>query len=359
MDKFKLKYSPRFIHFEEINLFHFVKQYQSGGDVYHQSYENLYNEFQEINNITTHCQINSSFDENHLIETIDYHMDLELDKVCVGITSIKIEKEDVIGQINNPSKFLTVDNKKKLFHLLQEGVQNHANIIVFPEFYIPIAWINEIANYAKSKNITIVGGLQILKSKKRCYNFIANIQPFYTDKYVFTHIREKNDYSPKEKDEYKKLNFDVKDAPNNILTIYSFNNKFRYCNRVCYEFTDITSRANLKNKVELIIVPEFNQDTNYFSNIIESTSRDILCFIAQSNTSIFGDSRILGPYSTNEKNLIRVKGGKNDIIIVDDLDILPLITFKNHMKKHNNYINANKKAKGKIEFKKPSARFFK
>ena len=164
MDKFKLKYSPRFIHFEEINLFHFVKQYQSGGDVYHQSYENLYNEFQEINNITTHCQINSSFDENHLIETIDYHMDLELDKVCVGITSIKIEKEDVIGQINNPSKFLTVDNKKKLFHLLQEGVQNHANIIVFPEFYIPIAWINEIANYAKSKNITIVGGLQILKS---------------------------------------------------------------------------------------------------------------------------------------------------------------------------------------------------
>ena len=363
LDEFKLHYSPRFIHFEEINLFHFIKQYRNGGDVYHKSYEELYNQFQEINNISTYCQISSDYDDCHLIETINYNMDWELENVCVGITSIKIEEEEVMEQLKNPDKFLTVKNKRRLFHLLQEGEQNLAKIIVFPEFYLPIAWISEIANYAKSKNITIVSGVQLLKYKKRAYNYIVNIQPFYTDrrvkyKNVFTHIREKNDYSLKEKDNLKKLGFHVKDSPISILTIYSFNNKFKYCNRVCYEFTDITSRANLKNKVELIIVPEFNMDTNYFSNIIESTARDNLCFIAQSNTSIYGDSRILGPYSTNEKNLIRVKGGENDIIIVDNLDILPLIKFKYFMEKNYNYKIANQKANGEKDFKKPSARFF-
>lgn len=111
-------------------------------------------------------------------------------------------------------------------------------------------------------------------------------------------------------------------------------------------------------KLLLIIAPEFNKDTNYFSNIIETTARDNSCFIAQANTSIYGDSRITGPYSTVEKNIISVKGGKNDIVLVDAVDINKLIEFRDKIDNGYSCDAANKKINAMPRFKTPSARFF-
>ena len=41
----------------------------------------------------------------------------------------------------------------------------------------------------------------------------------------------------------------------------------------------------------------------------------------QVNTSEYGDSRIMKPSKSVEKNMVVVKGGKNSTILIDDLDI--------------------------------------
>ena len=64
----------------------------------------------------------------------------------------------------------------------------------------------------------------------------------------------------------------------------------------------------MKSKIELLFVPQLNKDTNYFSAIVESTSRDLHCFVIQANTSAYGDSRITAPYKTEEKNILQIKG---------------------------------------------------
>ena len=59
-----------------------------------------------------------------------------------------------------------------------------------------------------------------------------------------------------------------------------------YC---CYELADICDRALFKSYSDLMIAVEWNKDTNYYSNIIESLSRDMHCFCVQVNSSGYGD----------------------------------------------------------------------
>jgi hypothetical protein len=71
----------------------------------------------------------------------------------------------------------------------------------------------------------------------------------------------------------------------------------------------------------LLIASEYNRDTNYFSNIVESISRDLHVYFAQVNTSQFGDSRITQPSRTEIKDILKLKGGENDTILVGKIDL--------------------------------------
>ena len=64
-----------------------------------------------------------------------------------------------------------------------------------------------------------------------------------------------------------------------------------YC---CYELTSIKDRAIFKDDdVNIIAAVVANKDVDYVSNIIESISRDLNCFVIQANDSAYGDSKIL------------------------------------------------------------------
>lgn len=362
IDENKIKYSPRFIHLKELNLFNFVSSYNSGGNIFERTIEKTFHSFEKMNNIKAIYPIVDNYSPEDNIETIKYKRFDSKNNIQIGVASLLIKEEDCMRSINVPDWSLTYKNKIKLFRLLKDAVDNNADFLVFPECYLPVAWLGEVAKFATQYNIAIVTGLQYVVYGDRVYNYIANIQPFQSDlvhyKNVFIHIREKYDYSPIEKKEFKKIHKIAVDAKNDVLTIYDLNGKFRYCNRVCYELTNIKNRAKMRGKVELIIAPVFNKDTNYFSNIIETTARDNSCFIAQSNTSIYGDSRITGPYCTVEKNIISVKGGKNDIVLVDKVNLNELIKFKEKVFSGYNCKAANEQAKANPNFKILSARFF-
>lgn len=132
-------------------------------------------------------------------------------------------------------------------------------------------------------------------------------------------FREKNFYAPEEKDCLYKLGYRISN-PERPLYYVIYSNGIRYSSILCFEFTDISSRASLKSKVDALFVPQLNKDTNYFSSIVESTSRDLHCLIVQANTSKYGDSRITGPYDTIHKNVVQIKGGINDVVIIGELE---------------------------------------
>jgi hypothetical protein len=357
----KLKYSPRFIHFEDLNLYRFLEYYDEGGNIFLNRINGIFDEFKEVNSIRPEFGIKQQADECG-IETISYYAMESIKKFTVGVASILLKSEDCINVVKNHKLLLTIDNKKDLFELLRTAERYQAKMVVMPELYLPIAWLGDVSHFARRAGFTVVTGLQYIRKGKRVFNFIANIQPFYTSRKIryrnlFTHIREKYDYSPVEIEALKA--YKLVNSPMDWITIYNLCGQCAYSNRLCYEFTDINSRALLKNRVDLILAPEFNKDTNYFSNIIETTVRDNMCFIAQSNTSQYGDSRITGPYNSEQKNILMIKGAKNSNMLVDDIEIYELIKYKQYIKKGYAYDKANRKCGTKKPggFKRPPARF--
>ena len=81
--------------------------------------------------------------------------------------------------------------------------------------------------------------------------------------------------------------------------------------------------------VDFLIAVEWNLDTNYFSNIAESSARDLHCYFVQVNTTQYGDSRIVSPQCTEMMNILRTKGGINETLLIGELDIHELRNFQN------------------------------
>lgn len=98
-----------------------------------------------------------------------------------------------------------------------------------------------------------------------------------------------------------------------------------YC---CYELTSIVDRSLFQSLVDAIIAVEWNHDINYYSNIIESLSRDVHCYCIQVNTSDYGDSRITQPTKTEKKDILRTKGGTNAAVLVGKIEIAKLREFQ-------------------------------
>lgn len=61
---------------------------------------------------------------------------------------------------------------------------------------------------------------------------------------------------------------------------------------------------------------------------MESLCRDIHCYCLQVNSSNYGDSRLIKPVSSDLMNMMSIKGGRNDAIIVEDVDIDGLRNFQ-------------------------------
>lgn len=90
----------------------------------------------------------------------------------------------------------------------------------------------------------------------------------------------------------------------------------------------IRDRSIFQSYIDAVIAVEWNHDVNYYSNIIESLSRDIHCYCIQTNTSEYGDSRITKPSKTENKDILRIKGGSNATAHVGTIDLEQLREFQ-------------------------------
>lgn len=88
--------------------------------------------------------------------------------------------------------------------------------------------------------------------------------------------------------------------------------------------TSLKERAKLLDSITNLFVPVLNMDTNYFSSIVDSTARELYCYVSLANTSIYGDSRITAPFKTVEKDIVKLKGGKNGYLVVGVVNISEL-----------------------------------
>ena len=64
---------------------------------------------------------------------------------------------------------------------------------------------------------------------------------------------------------------------------------------------------------DFLVAVEWNQDINHYGNIIKSLARDMHCYCIQVNEAKYGDSRIVIPTRTEERDLARNQGWEKRI----------------------------------------------
>jgi len=218
--------------------------------------------------------------------------------------------------------------------------ENIPDILIFPEVSIPYAWIHLMARFAKKNNIGIVFGVEHITIDKIVSNYSCIMLPFKIVNHtnLFINFDLKRHYAPVEKMEIEGYdNYVINENKANKTALYNWRGAvFSTIN--CYELTDISLRSQLIGKIDFLIAVEYNHDTNHFSNIIESTSRDIHCYVIQVNTSDYGDSRIVQPTKTEKKDIVKLKGGENIYVVIHDIDIKKLRDFQmqNHCMQSKN-----------------------
>lgn len=342
----KVMLSPRFIHLDEICMLNFLVNFTSGGAPSASNLHQLINKFYEINRINSkleglveescgepqESQLNLQEIKINSIRQDRFH------KLRIAIASICLdESTDIIPTIQDPKHDLTPQKKSELYALLNEAVRNQADMIVFPEFFLPVDWLEEVYTFSRKNSIAVISGLRYIIHDKRVYNYLAVVQPSssrFGFRYALPLIREKNHYAPAE---FKILNdygIECKDPTPPRTHLIEWNN-IRYSDMMCYELTDIGYRCKLRTKIELLLVPELNPDTEYFSNIVESTTRDLHCFVVQVNSSKYGDSRITGPFNSMFKDIVKIKGGENNVLLMGTVDVKELLENRTSKKEEN------------------------
>ncbi|WP_103664208.1 hypothetical protein [Gracilimonas amylolytica] len=204
---------------------------------------------------------------------------------------------------------------------------NTADLLVLPEISVPHAWVFELAGFCSPRQKAMIFGTEHIKSCNVCFNFIFTILPIEVEtinghgkiKDAIVIPRLKNHYSHEEKQQINGHQMAVAVPKVNHYDLFHWCDLY-FTAFYCFELCDIVHRSWFRGKVDFIAAPEYNSDTNYFSSIVESTARDLSCYVVQVNSSDYGDSRVTIPAKTEARDPLKVKGGKNDVVLIESIN---------------------------------------
>lgn len=212
----------------------------------------------------------------------------------------------------------------------RDKAKRRIDLVVFPEVSVPHAWESMLTTWVRRHRIGVVCGLEhSIDFKGRAINQVLAVLPYQNAKGHWSCLpvrRLKRFYSPEEEFILINEGLAVPKAKNAYHLFRWRGASFAIYN--CFELASIEDRALFKGHVDFIVATEFNRDTNYFSNIVESAARDLHCYIVQVNDSGFGDSRVISPSKSDRMNPLRIKGGDNLTFLTMRLNLKALRTHQ-------------------------------
>jgi hypothetical protein len=250
------------------------------------------------------------------------------DTMRIAVANINIPEAYIENAIMG-KPIRSFDRYLKLSNVINSCIVQKADIVVLPEMCVPLEWVPLLSRVCARNNIALIAGIEhvVVKQHKAVYNLMITILPYARRDYRYAHVdfHTKVHYSPSEKKLLR--GYGLKTIEGNSYRLISWNNLWltSYC---CFELTSIHDRSIFLNLIDLFAVVEWNRDVTYFSNIIESLSRDLHCYCVQANTSKYGDSRLTQPAQTEVKDIVKAKGGLNDTVLIGEINLSNLRGFQ-------------------------------
>lgn len=337
LDAEKIKYSPRFIHFDELQLFNLKDSV--GTKKQHTWIKKAINSYKKINstgNLLSKIIKLKKYKERNIRK---YELKIKENyyknnTLSLAIANLKVSEADINSAIRKDQRpNLSFQRQEELYFMLNSAIKEKADIFVLPEVSIPVSWLPFMVTFARRHQIGLIFGLEHWVINDCAYNLLIEALPFKnSDKYKSCVVtaRIKNHYAPAELELIDTLRLK---AGNMRFDSDAFYHKVSwrgvsFATYNCFELSDITHRVLFKSEIDLLIACVWNKDTNYYQHILESAVRDLHCYTVQANTSQYGGSCVLRPAKTESKTLLYVKGGDNACILTTHLDIKKLREFQ-------------------------------
>lgn len=257
--------------------------------------------------------------------------------VDVAITNFEVKDEYwKKSVINKPIK--TLERYIKIQYIVNDAVRKKPDYLIFPELSMPQEWAWFISQKLLTNNISLITGVEYIHTLEKAQKTVHNsIMMFLvSDNIGFNYMKyfrqDKIVGAYQESIDLKNIaNIDLKpDDKHKDKKIYKHGN-FYFSSLICNELTDIENRFNLRGNIDCLFAIEWNKDIKSFNALVESSSLDIHAYIVQVNNRNYGDSRIRAPYKEDwERDIVQVRGGKHDYLIVGEINIEKLREFQSY-----------------------------
>lgn len=222
-----------------------------------------------------------------------------------------------------------------LNHIIASEISS--SYLILPELSVPVRWFLRIALKLQGRGISLICGVEYLHSRgKVLHNQVWLALRHDGCGFPSMLIYRQDKQQPalhEEKELHSIAGISLKPQHPWKKPQIIRHGDFQFAILICSELTNIAYRTSLRGKVDALFVPEWNQDTETFNALVESAALDIHAYIIQCNDRQYGDSRIRAPYKESwRRDLVRIKGGKNDYFVIGEIDVLALRQFQSNFR---------------------------
>ncbi|MCX6847587.1 MAG: RNA-directed DNA polymerase [Verrucomicrobia bacterium] len=260
-------------------------------------------------------------------------------KPKVAITSLEVEDNEWKGAVKG-KPLLSLKRYRRLAHLLDAiiGAQPHPNYVVLPELCLPRAWAMTMVNRLAGCGISVIAGLEYRHDSTNQHGLhnealivLRTTYPGYETSLFLLQPKQQAAWHERQELSNKGSKFLIPPTAFCLDRPVFSHQGFCFGVLICSELTDIRNRSHFQGKVDVLFVPEWNQDIESFTALIESAALDVHAYIVQANNRRFGDSRMRAPMKEHfKRDLVRVKGGLNDYFVIGAIDYSALRDFQSH-----------------------------
>jgi hypothetical protein len=254
--------------------------------------------------------------------------------VMLGISSLLTTDESWnLGASNSVD--LSRERYRRIERVVNEAIAAYPRPthLLLPELSLPDRWIRTVSGLLRESRISLIAGLDYQHhSASEIYSeAVLVLQDERLGFPAFVQIRQpKSMPAPGEEFQLKKIYGKVwpTQLRSEVKPIYRHRG-FYFGVLVCSELQNVKHRLHFQGEVDCLMVLSWNKDLETFSSLVESASLDVHAYIALVNNRAYGDSRIRVPAKQQfDRDLCRIRGGKNEHVVVEGLDVKKLREFQ-------------------------------
>jgi hypothetical protein len=204
---------------------------------------------------------------------------------------------------------------------------------------VTLRWVNSISNRLQASGISLIAGTEYRHSETKtiysqaCLTLTDDRLGYPSSVRIWQPklepaVGEDKELISKFGKNWKEFSEKEKQKP-----VYSHNG-FCFGVMICSELQNSKARIAFQGEVDALLVLAWNQDLDTFSALVEASALDIHAYTVLVNNRNYGDSRVRAPAKESfERDLARLRGGKNDFCVMVELDIEKLRAFQSRAKR--------------------------